>query len=75
MDCSPPGSCVHGIFQQEDWSRLPLPPLWDLPNPGIEPTSPALADGFFNQWATWEALGSLAKCNPDYKVVVILKAA
>ena len=27
MDCSPPGSSVHGISQQEYWSGLPLPPL------------------------------------------------
>ena len=25
MDCSPPSSPVHGIFQQEDWSGLPFP--------------------------------------------------
>ena len=24
MDCSPPGSSVHGIFQQDYWSGLPL---------------------------------------------------
>ena len=23
MDCSPPGSCVHGIFQKKFWRRLP----------------------------------------------------
>ena len=27
--------------RQEYWSGLPCPPPWDLPNPGIEPTSPA----------------------------------
>ena len=27
MDCSPPGSYVHGIFHQEYWSGLPLPSL------------------------------------------------
>ena len=27
---------------QEYWSRLPCPPPGDLPNPGIEPRSPAL---------------------------------
>ena len=27
MDCSPPGSSVHGILQQEYWSGLPLPTL------------------------------------------------
>ena len=35
---------------QEYWSGLPFPPPWDLPNPGIEPVSPAspaLAGGFF----------------------------
>ena len=33
--------------RQEYWSRLPFPPPGDLPNPGIEPASPALADRFF----------------------------
>ena len=42
MDCSPPGSSVHGIFQQEYWSGLPFPSPGDLPDPGIEPGSPAL---------------------------------
>ena len=25
MDCSPPGSSVHGVFRQEYWSGLPFP--------------------------------------------------
>ena len=25
MDCSPPGSSILGIFQQEYWSGVPLP--------------------------------------------------
>ena len=33
--------------RQEYWSRLPFPPPEDLPDPGIEPTSPALAGRFF----------------------------
>ena len=32
---------------QEYWSELLYPPPGDLPNPGIEPMSPALAGGFF----------------------------
>ena len=36
-----------GFSRQEYWSGLPFPSLGDLPNPGIEPTSPALAVGFF----------------------------
>ena len=47
MDYSPPGSSVHGISRQKYWSRLPFPSPGDLPNPGIEPMSPALAGGFF----------------------------
>ena len=33
--------------QQECWNGLPFPSPEDLSNPGIEPTSPALAGGFF----------------------------
>ena len=36
-----------GFSRQEYWSELPFPPSADLPDPGIEPMSPALADGFF----------------------------
>ena len=36
-----------GFSRQEYWSGLPFPPPQDLPDPGIEPMSPALAGGFF----------------------------
>ena len=42
MDCSAPGSSVHGFFRQEHWSGLPGPPPGDLPNPEIKPGSPGL---------------------------------
>ena len=42
MDCSPPGSSLHGILQARIWSGLPFPSLGDLPDPGIEPGAPAL---------------------------------
>ena len=43
MDSSPPDSSVHGISQARilEWVTL------DLLDPGIKPTSPALAGGFF----------------------------
>ena len=44
MDCSPPGSSVHGFSKQEYWSGLSCPPPGDLPDPGIEPRSPALPE-------------------------------
>ena len=40
MDCSLPGSSVHGFSRQKHWSGLPCPPPRDLPNPGTEPVSP-----------------------------------
>jgi len=36
-----------GLYRQEYWSRLPFPTPGDLPNPRIEPVSPALAGRFF----------------------------
>ena len=57
IDCSPSGSSVHGILQQEYWSGWPRPSPGDLPDPGIEPTSltsPALAGRFFTASTTWE---------------------
>ena len=35
-----------GFPRQKYWGGLPFPSPGDLPNPGIEPTSPALAGGF-----------------------------
>ena len=35
-----------GFSTQEYWSGLPFPSPGDLPDPGIKPASPALADGF-----------------------------
>ena len=43
----PPGSSVHGISQARILEWLPFPSPGDLPDPGIEPASPALAGGFF----------------------------
>ena len=31
-----------GFSRQEYWSGLPFPPSGDLPDPGIEPVSPAV---------------------------------
>ena len=51
--------------RQKYWSGWPCPPPRDLPNPGIEPTSPtspALAGGFFTTSTTWETRN--ANLNP-----------
>ena len=50
MDCSLPGSSVHGISQVRilEWVKwVTISFSGDLPTPGIKPTSPKLAGGFF----------------------------
>ena len=51
MDCSPPGFSVHGILQARilEWVAISFSRKerkyvisWDLPDPVIEPRSPAL---------------------------------
>ena len=37
-----------GFSRQEYWSELPFPSPGDLPNPGMKPTSPALAGRFYS---------------------------
>ena len=59
MDCSQPGSSLHGFSRQEYRSGLPYPSPGDLSYPGIEPTSllpSALAGRFFTISTTREAL-------------------
>ena len=45
MDCSPPGSSVHGTSQEEYWSGLPFPSPgdllhWQADSLHIEPSGP-----------------------------------
>ena len=35
IDCGPPGSSVHGISRQENWSGLPFPSSGDLSTQGL----------------------------------------
>ena len=41
MDCSLLGSSVHGILQARILEWVGMPTSRDLPNPGMEPASPA----------------------------------
>ena len=51
-----PGSSVHGISPGKNTGVDCHDILQgNLPNPGIEPMSPALAGGFFTASATWGA--------------------
>ena len=57
MDCSPPGSSVHGIYQARilEWVAISSPKGSPQPRDWTSPMAPTLAGGFFYHWATWEA--------------------
>ena len=42
MDCSLPGSSVHGILQARIFQWVYMPSPEDLPNPGIDPDPDSL---------------------------------
>ena len=56
-----------GFPRQEYWSELPFPFPGGLPDPEIEPESPALLGRFFTVWATREAL-----CSPHPQAIANL---
>ena len=49
MDCSLPGSSVHRLSQAGILEQVAIPFSRDLPDSGIEPTSPALADSLSHE--------------------------
>ena len=55
LDCSPPGSSVHGIFQARILEGLPFPTPGHLPDSGIEPVFLAVA----GEYLTTETPGKL----------------
>ena len=46
LDCSLPGSSVHGISQARTLEWVAISFSRDLPHAGMDPVSPALADFF-----------------------------
>ena len=55
--------------RQEYWSRWPFPSLGDLPNPGIEPSSPALQAGLYHL----SHQGSPTNLKPDINNIKIVR--
>ena len=59
VDCSPPGSPVHGILQERilEWEVVPssMGSSWLRKMAPASLKSPALAGGFFTTNTTWEA--------------------
>ena len=55
MNCSPPSFSVHGILQARILEWVAIHFSRESSDPGIQPISPALADGFFTTSTTCEA--------------------
>ena len=72
MACSPPGSSVHGILQASllEWVALPSP--GNLPDPGIEPGSPALQVDSLPSELPGKPKFYLRKCNM-YEIDMFVK--
>ena len=66
-DSATPWTVAHqaplsmGFPRQEYWSRLPFPLPEDLPYPGINLLSPALAGGFFTIQPPWKTIYTYKK--------------
>ena len=114
MDCSLPGSSVHGIFSDKDtgvgshslpqgifptqgsnpglphcrqilyqlstkeaqeyWMGLPFPSPGDLPNPGIEPGSPALQVASLTSESPGKCCQVVLECSPlTSRISIILE--
>ena len=59
-------SLSMGFRRQEYWSGLPFSPLGELPDSGVQPTSPvslALADKFFTTEPPRKPKGLIVKLN------------
>ena len=56
IDYSPQSTSVHGILQARILKWVPFPSPGDLPDPGIEPGSPALIQILYI-WATRKRIG------------------
>ena len=61
VNCSPPGSSVHGILQARilEWIAIPFSRWSSQPRDQIQVSW--TAGRFFTIWATWEALQDLLK--------------
>ena len=66
MDCSLPGSSVHGILQARILEWLAISYSVDLPNPGIEPPSLAFPAGGFFTTANTKVFGESLKENEEH---------
>ena len=63
-----------GFPRQEHWSGLPFPSPRDLPDPGMEPMSPALVGVFFTTEPSGKSKNSYRESREDEKPFVFTVA-
>ena len=70
-DCSPPGSSVRGISQARvlEWGAISF--SGDLPDPGMEPESTALAGGFFTTAPPGEPNKCSTSQTPSLRIYIL----
>ena len=73
VDCSPPGSSVHGIFQARilEWVVIPSPP-GNLPDLGIQPRSPALQEDSLPSEPPWKPILHLQLLKTSCAIFLVL---
>jgi len=67
MDCSPPGSCLHGILQARilEWVAIPFSRGSSWPRDRTQVS--CIAGGFFTVWATGESWRHYTEWNKSEK--------
>ena len=66
MDCIHQAPLSMGFPLEKYWSELPFPSAGDLPDPGIKPTSPALAGRFFTAESPGKPINMYWLTNLDF---------
>ena len=72
MNCSPPGSSVHGIPQARCWNELPSPSPGELPLPRDQTQISCTASRFFIIWANRKAMTLLEIWNSSGIMIHLL---
>ena len=70
MDCSPPGSSVHGISQARILERVAISFSRGFPDPGIEPASPATPAGAGGFFTTETPVKGVSKFETPFKLMI-----
>ena len=74
MDCSPPGSSVHGVLQARLLECVAIPSYRGSSQPRDQTPVSCIAGRFFTVWASREALGSVSStlfCFPNHYFVIL----